>query len=52
MTILITGATGNIGGELIQHLLGKNVPIRGLVRDLKKGAKLSEHGVELAQGDF
>lgn len=52
MTILITGATGNIGGELIQHLLSKNVPIRGLVRDLKKGAKLSERGIELAQGDF
>lgn len=52
MTILITGATGNIGGELIQHLLGKNVSIRGLVRDLKKGAKLSEQGVELAYGDF
>jgi uncharacterized protein YbjT (DUF2867 family) len=52
MTILVTGATGNIGGEVIQHLLGKNVSIRGLVRDLKKGAKLSEQGVELAQGDF
>lgn len=52
MTILITGATGNIGGELIKHLLTKNVPIRGLVRDLNKAARLQEQGVELAQGDF
>lgn len=52
MTILITGATGNIGGEVIQHLLAKNTPIRGLVRDLKKATKLAEQGMELAKGDF
>lgn len=40
MTILITGATGNIGGEVIKHLLAQDVPIRELVRDLKKAAKL------------
>ncbi|BAZ08406.1 hypothetical protein NIES4071_02110 [Calothrix sp. NIES-4071] len=52
MTILITGATGSIGGEVIRHLRGKNLSIRGLVRDLKKGAFLEAQGVELAQGDF
>lgn len=52
MTILITGATGNIGGEVIQQLLAKQVPIRGLVRDLKKAAKLEAQRIELAQGDF
>lgn len=52
MTILITGATGNIGGEVIHHLLAQDVPIRGLVRDLKKAAKLEAQGIELAQGDF
>lgn len=52
MTILITGATGNIGGEVIKSLLTKNAPIRGLVRDLKKAAKLEEQGVQLAKGDF
>ncbi|PIG92956.1 SDR family oxidoreductase [Gloeocapsopsis sp. IPPAS B-1203] len=52
MTILVTGATGNIGGEVIHHLLNKNATIRGLVRDRKKATKLQSQGVELAQGDF
>ncbi|MES1022249.1 SDR family oxidoreductase [Gloeocapsa sp. BRSZ] len=52
MTILVTGATGNIGGEVIDHLLHKNATIRGLVRDRKKATKLQSQGVELAQGDF
>jgi len=52
MTILVTGATGNIGGEVIHHLLNKNATIRGLVRDPKKATKLQSQGVELAQGDF
>ena len=52
MTILVTGVTGNIGGEVIQHLLNRDVVIRGLVRDPKKAAKLQAQGIELAQGDF
>lgn len=52
MTILVTGATGNIGGEVIRHLLNQKAPIRGLVRDLKKAGPLKSQGVELAQGDF
>lgn len=52
MTILITGATGNIGGEVIKQLAAKNAPLRALVRDLNKAAGLSQQGVELVQGDF
>ncbi|MGG6269861.1 SDR family oxidoreductase [Leptolyngbya sp. AN03gr2] len=52
MTILVSGATGNIGGEVIRHLLGQKAAIRALVRDPKKAAKLEAQGVELAQGDF
>jgi uncharacterized protein YbjT (DUF2867 family) len=52
MTILITGATGNIGGEVLHHLSGKNLPLRALVRDVAKAAQLKERGIELAQGDF
>jgi uncharacterized protein YbjT (DUF2867 family) len=52
MTILVSGATGNIGGEVIRHLLEQKAAIRALVRDRQKASKLAEQGVELAQGDF
>lgn len=52
MTILITGATGNIGGEVIQHLLTKQIPIRGLVRDRSRATNLADRGVDLAVGDL
>ncbi|XQQ07871.1 MAG: SDR family oxidoreductase [Leptolyngbya sp. IPPAS B-1204] len=52
MTILVSGATGNIGGEVIRHLLERKASIRALVRDRQKAANLEAQGVELAQGDF
>lgn len=52
MTILITGATGNIGGEVIKHLVGKKIPLRVLARDLAKATHLKEQSIEVAQGDF
>jgi uncharacterized protein YbjT (DUF2867 family) len=52
MTILVTGATGNIGGEVIRELLKRKVSIRGLVRDSKKAIELTKQGVELAIGDL
>lgn len=52
MTILVTGATGNIGGEVIRHLLEQKASIRAFVRNPQKAARLEAQGVELAQGDF
>lgn len=52
MTILITGSTGNIGGEVVNHLVGKELPLRAFVRDRNKAFKLEEQGIEIAQGDF
>jgi uncharacterized protein YbjT (DUF2867 family) len=51
MAILITGATGNIGGEVVKHLVDKKLPLRALVRDRAKASHLSQ-GIELVQGDF
>ncbi len=50
--ILITGATGNIGGEVVRLLVSKGAQVRALVRDPKKAEALAQRGVELAQGDF
>lgn len=52
MTILITGATGNMGGEVVRQFLHQSVPIRALVRDPRKATALADQGVELAAGDF
>ncbi|PMB49052.1 NAD(P)-dependent oxidoreductase [Fischerella thermalis CCMEE 5201] len=52
MTILITGATGNIGSEVVNYLIAKKLPLRALVRDRDKASKLEAQGIELAQGDF
>jgi len=46
--ILVTGATGNIGGELVQQLTDARQPVRALVRD---GAALPP-GVEGVTGDL
>ena len=49
--ILVTGATGNIGKELVQKLLEKGEEFRILVRDEKK-ALGAESQVEVAIGDL
>lgn len=52
-TILITGATGNIGRELTEQLLAHKVPFRAMVRSLKGlEAFYNMEGIELAIGDF
>jgi uncharacterized protein YbjT (DUF2867 family) len=49
--ILVTGATGNIGKELIPILLESGQPVRVLVRDPRKVAHL-DNRVERIVGDF
>lgn len=50
MTILVTGATGNIGRQVIEHLAKHGADVRALVRDPSK-ANLPE-GVSVVHGDF
>jgi len=50
--ILVTGATGNIGGEVMRLLAHKGAQVRALVRDPQKAQGLAQQDVELAQGDF
>lgn len=53
--ILITGATGHLGGIVIDTLLRNNVPaeqIAALVRDENKAAGLKERGINIRIGDY
>ena len=53
--ILITGATGKLGGQVIETLLKRNVPatqIAALVRDEQKAASLTEKGINVRVGDY
>jgi len=50
MTILVTGATGNIGTQVVQHLAAHGADVKALVRDPSKAAFPAD--VEIVQGDF
>ncbi|AEH89097.1 NmrA/HSCARG family protein [Mesorhizobium opportunistum] len=50
MTILVTGATGNIGRQVVDHLVKRNADVRALVRDPSKASFPA--GVSVVQGDF
>ena len=50
--ILVTGATGTIGVELIKELSRRGVFVRALVRDRMRSRRVSLPGVELVDGDF
>jgi uncharacterized protein YbjT (DUF2867 family) len=50
MTILVTGATGNIGRNVVEQLVARGADVRALVRDPAKASFPA--GVEIVQGDL
>jgi uncharacterized protein YbjT (DUF2867 family) len=50
MTILVTGATGNVGRHVVDQLVQRGAPVRALVRNPGKAAFPA--GVEVVQGDL
>ena len=50
MTILVTGATGRVGRQVVQQLVDRDAAVRVLVRDPSKAGFPA--GVEVVQGDL
>lgn len=50
--ILITGATGTNGREIVKQLSDTSTQVRALVRNSYKVADLKKLGVEIVEGDF
>jgi len=50
--ILVTGATGKVGQEVVRQLAAANVPLRALVRDPLRASHIRLPGVEVALGNL
>jgi len=50
--ILVTGATGNIGTEVIRKLAEGKHPTRAFVRNRTQAREIALPGVEIVEGDF
>jgi uncharacterized protein YbjT (DUF2867 family) len=50
--ILVTGGSGFVGGHVVHELRGRDLPVRCLVRDARKAARLAAWGCELVEGDI
>src|SRR5262249_52615751 len=52
LMILVTGATGNVGSEVIRQLVAAGQKVRAWVRVPEKVEAIKKQGVEVALGDF
>ena len=52
MKALVTGATGFVGGHLVDQLLARGDTVTALVRSTTRAASLASRGVVLVQGDL
>ena len=50
--VLVTGASGFVGRELVPFLTQRGWSVRSLVRDPRKGADLARAGSEVVTGDL
>lgn len=50
--VLVVGATGWLGGQVVDRLLGRGNKVRALVRPASDAGKLEAKGVEIARGDM
>ncbi|MFJ7949603.1 SDR family oxidoreductase [Streptomyces sp. NPDC096354] len=50
--VLVVGATGTLGGQVVDALLARGKNVRALVRPASDANKLQSKGVEIARGDM
>jgi uncharacterized protein YbjT (DUF2867 family) len=50
--ILVTGATGNNGIEIIKRLAARNVQVRAMVRNYDRASAIAVPNVEIVEGNF
>jgi len=50
--IVVTGATGTVGGEAVRLLAQQGIPVRAFVRDGDKAAALAAAGAQIVVGDI
>ncbi|MFJ1732965.1 SDR family oxidoreductase [Streptomyces sp. NPDC088254] len=51
-SVLVVGATGALGGQVVDELLARGKAVRALVRPTSNASKLQDKGVEIARGDM
>ncbi|MGW8766800.1 NmrA family NAD(P)-binding protein [Streptomyces sp. NPDC055815] len=51
-TVVVTGATGNVGRHVVSELRRRGIPHRALTRDAERAAAVLGPGTDLTQGDF
>ena len=50
--ILVTGGSGFVGGHVVHALRARGLPVRCVVRDLRRASKLAAWDCELVEGDM
>ena len=52
LPVLVVGATGSLGGKVVDELLKRGKMVRALVRPTTDASRLESRGVEIARGDM